>query len=1323
MNNFLYLQVESLEGSEPMAIFLKGKVSLPRLRLSTHRLELPPLFVLQPRVIQQQLKLYNDSDIPVKIQWKIGAADKREGQQRPLAQQQTREEKDAAVLEVEPWAEGRHGLQLSLSPSECIVEGRSCVCVKITCLGLCASSNLEAKAFCYGEGLVLPLQVSFAAACSGVSVAYALFTQQQLESAAELLRRKRDQRQYGWLRGQKMRLMSPGKREMLEASHAESSARTTKIGLCFNNSPSSNSKSGSVGRSRSSSREKSASGKDRDDNMESKQALDECSLEETANLCEDLQKAGIGVWGILQQRTQTLDQNLHNHKQEKLTVSELHAGSESKFLYVLVVNRCPIPSQVTLRAFTHDNQQIMPQKTLRHPMLCEEGRPAGALMCADCNSDSDSVNSSGKTMPACLMPRFKNVTRCTTNCSTNSNSGSRELSSVLTAEALLLQAASAHAPSETRQLQRNAFTRERPSFRAVSGVRTLQAKAGRERRQRLLAETEDRLVLIPHPESSCTLQQHQAALLALEMFAALPADFSAVLELSLEPCLPAKQDHSLLKLSQQQSVLFPLKIPVRGPLIVLPPLQQRIRLRNPLPPILVAQVTLKRPRTSGYQQQQVQQREQPQVEVESCCYRSNKQLLRLRKIHPNPQVGEARLTQVMSQHLMQHHEGQNVCFKVENITSKWLRVNWLLFDLGLWEMQTKLQEQLENTYELREAGLEAIRQRAISAAQEAASAAAEAAAAAAAATAVASAPATTARKPMRHTATRSPDPTVVAADAASAAAAAADEAAMKATEAAAAAADVGMVEAAGGWEALAAVTSPPPVALCTEQQDDQQQGQQYGPSSAVVESTRTMEKQATTMRTISSTPLVAEVMNRSIPGSSWSAKAASSLLDIKPKAISPVTKAAWADADGHVLPPSYCLISAESPISPEARGLAAAAEVMLLYRSSVPTEPVPNRAEPQTAAESSVEVMTVASAGAVDTIAQTSITRACQAAAPTCGVSQYNSCADSEQPRRIGAEGTTACDFTKAIPAETKMEEGRLLHPPSLEPNEMVLPPYGSTDVYLCPGSLQTAEGLHKLRALAIAVPLSTTPTTANLEAPSDAGPSATCTAAFGNSREATLLQSVMHRQPAQLFDVGEGASKETEPPVAPRTVNAPQCEQPIDCANNACPDTADSINAAASRTAAMPSWELASPQPVAATPLILDFWVETKRPHLQLGTTTETSQVGVEAAPRTAEGHLGTLCFMTSRKASESTEQGRSVAATPIYKEALLRLAPNCSPVTFFLSLEGECFKLHRAELQKQGLTQPSCEAQHQTLATNPKEPMARLTNPRAGACARHFD
>ncbi|KAL8272874.1 hypothetical protein Esti_003183 [Eimeria stiedai] len=1307
--------VETLEGSMPTVVPLKGRVTVPRLRLSTQHVQLPPLHVLHTYSVQQQLTVHNDSDLPVRIKWSTATKELVGSQHSQLSSEQQEELGGAAGIVQAPCLDENAALLVSLSPSECILEKRSSVSLQISCLGLRAALRVQARALCQAEGSVIPLLVSFAARCNGVSVTYCLLSQQQLLAAAALLKGRREDRQQRTLLTRKNALRWSERSNVQGHQHKKCVADA----VCWSDTISCDSRPQNNKRHPARSTER-RDGSNSRSNGDSSSHHEEHNCDNPADICSALQEAGIGLWGSLQEQP---PESLKQGHQVDLKPCDVDAGGEASFLYLFVCNCCPIPAKVTLQAFTHNTgQQQQQQNELseRHPVLSEEGRPAEAFTCADCNKNQNqSIPDAGEKShtPSWLVGR--NIASC--------SSGRGSCPTRLTAEALLVKAASAKAPLELQQLQQSAFGGTRPSFKTPTGVQTLQVLAGQRRRQHLISGVKEGLVLIPHPESTCRLGQNQSALLAVEIIAGHPGDFHAALRLSLEPSSATHRQASLPQ--QRQEVLFPMLLHVRGKALVLPPLQPRIRLGWTRPPVLAAHMTLQAPSSAVEQRRQLQQ--QQQACLLPTCYRSNKRLFPLKKIAESAEALTAAtetgtsLRPEESVPQQPQYLEQRATFRVQNQSCRWMRVKWLLFDLGLWEMQQQLQEQLERANTLKVAAIEALHERAVLTARKAAAAAEAAVSAAATAATLPTLP-LTARRPVRAMPAGVPDPAIVAAEAAAAAAVVAEEAAFYATEAASAAAATGMESASDGWEAIAAITAAAAdlAAGCVKRGGEQEQQEQLGAddvSSLLHEDSETLMLGMTESAiTISNHPTSPAAKSKQLAGGftravpAWSAEKTNRLV------FSP---AGWRDEVAKLIPPSNCLISFGSTVSVAARGIAAAAEVLRSLTASNSTVPTTAKAKPPSdgtiyakeclvsggdcEATEELNVLTgsleAASAEAqtgTRSSAQRSATDACYGAVGTCGVGGHAAERSSVEYQLQEEMGGTPENSKSARSTGTEREV-LVVPPPRIEPEEAIIAPYESFEVSLRFGNLQTAEGVHRLRA--IALPESICP-----EAPqgievtaAHAAVAGECDVACGWDQHLTAGRRAkpQSQQGQQDFVVAEGLIKTkpcTDPLQQEHATKYPLLTHELVDSKSRDRMSQEEHTAALhqapnkdrARSAGMALLELKEPQPVPAEPLILDFELETKRPWLQLSNADDRpkSFAGDKAIGNPAtDQNLGTLYFVGSTNGLKSRNEDRELTAIPVIRELVLQPGLCCGPISFRLSLEGQAFKFHKAELEQQ--------------------------------------
>ncbi|KAL8432539.1 hypothetical protein ACSSS7_004536 [Eimeria intestinalis] len=1306
---------------------------------------LPPLHALHTHSMQQQLTLHNDSDLPVKIKWNT-AGKKHAGSQhnQPLSDQQE-ESGEAGGKAQAASLDERAALLVSLSPSECILEKQSSVSLQISCLGLRAAPRVQARALCHAEGSVLPLQVSFAARCNGVSVMYAMFSQQQLFAAAALLKQRRVDQQQRTPVTQKEALGWRGRAKVQGDQHRKCTALCGAEAICWSDTMSCDSTPRGNKHHRSKSTERRGGSNSRGNSNNSSHREDD-NPENPADVCAALQKAGIGLWGGLQE--QPAD-SLEQRRQADLKHCDVDAGGEASFLYLFVCNCCPIAAKVTLQAFTHNTVQQHKQKnelSERHPLSSEEGRPAEAFTCADCNKSPrrNTPNSCEKNHTRSWLVG-RNVSSC--------GSGRRSCLIGLSAEALIVKAASPKAPLELQQLQHSAFGGNRPSFKASTGIQTLQVLARQRRRQYLISGAQEDIVLIPHPESTCSLAQNQSALLAVEIFGGHPGDFHAALGLSLEP-LSTKQQWASPP-QQRQEVFFPLLIHVRGKALVLPPLQQRIRFGLSRPPVLSAQMTLRAGSSAVQQHRELQQ--QQQACLRPTCYRSNTRLFPLKrtagctdaltaltatKTSPCPEYSVCQRPQDIEQKLT---------FQVHNNSCRRVRVKWLLFDLGLWEFQQQLQEQLKLVNTLKVAAIDALQERAVLAARKAA-AAAEVAAAAAATTSTLPAFPSTARRAVRTMPARAPDPAIVAAEAAAAAAVAAEEAAFYATEAANAAAATGMKSAADGWGAIAATikTAEQFAAGTVERGGKQKQRENLGAddiSSPLNEDTEIptlgMAEPAMAKERPSTSPAAhAKQLLGGVAGAlpAWSAEATKRHGN---------SSARWRDEVTKLIPPSKCLISSDSPVSLVARGIAAATEVLRSHMASTiraKAAPPPGKTIcsknclvagggfeaterldvlSRSLAAASAEAQTVTWSST-----QMSATDSCCGVVGSCSVEGYAAEMSSVECQLLEETGGV-WEISKSARCTGSKCETLAVRPPRIEPEEAIIAPNERFDVSLHFGRLQTAEGVHRLRAIALAEPLCLEAPQGNEVTAAHAEVAGECNVAYGQDHHLTARErSKPHmRQGQQDFVMTDGIFK-TE-----SCVDLMQGEHAIEhtlrtreLLDSESRDTTRQEEQAAALDQAPNEFEVCSagrtflklrkPQAVSAEPLILDFELETKRPWLQLITADDSpisSGAGNATANLAANQNLGTLYFVGSTTGLESRNDDRERAAVPVIRELVLQPALCSGPITFGLSLTGQAFKLHKAELKRQHQHQDGthAEAKRQRQVIGLKAPLLVTLHP----------
>ncbi|KAL8453895.1 hypothetical protein Emed_000606 [Eimeria media] len=1333
------MQVETLEGSISAVVPLQGRVRVPRLRLSRQHLQLPPLHVLHTHSVQQQLTIHNDSDLPVRIKWNT-ATELMGSQHNQLLADQQREPGEASGIAHAPASDNQAALLVSLYPSECILQKRSSVSLQISCLGLRPARRLQATALCHVEGSVLPLQVSFAAKCNGFSVTYALLSKQQLLAAAALLKRRREDRQRRAPKTQKKALRWREKAKV-QGSQCDVDAACWRDTTSCDSTPRDNERH----RGRSTERRDGSNSRG---TSSSPSHSEDHNDDNPADICAALQEAGIGLWGSLQEQPAESSEQRH---QAELTRCDVDAGGEASFLYLFVCNCCPIPAKVTLQAFTHNTwlqqqQQQQTESSERHPPLSEEGRPAEAFACADCTKNQR------RSVPgACEKTHTQSwlVGRNIASCS----SGRRSCPSRLTAEGLIEAAASARAPLEMQQLHQSAFGGNRPSFKTPAGIQTLHGLAGQRRRQHLISDAQEELVLIPHPESTCSLGQNQHVLLAVEIFAGYPGDFHAALKLSLEPSTAAHPQTSLPQ--QRQEVLFPLLIRVRGRALVLPPLQQRIRFGLSRPPVLTAQMTLRAPSSAEPCQELQQQR---QACLQPTCYRSNNRLLPLKKTAEGSDVltaaAETGTTPCPEDSLSQQPEyvEQRVTFTVQNNSCRWVRVKWKLFDLGLWELQQQLQEQLELAYTLKLAAIEALHERAVSTAKKAAAAAEAAASAAATTPTPTQTLPLTSRKPLRSMPARAPDPAMVAAEAAAAAAVAAEEAAFYATEAANAAAATGMEIASEGWEAIAAATATamPSAAGSVEREGKQDQQEHLGAADVV---SPLHEEADSPMLGIEESAMARG--NHPISAAAESKEVRGGVTCGLPARSAEATKrtgsSEWREEVTKLIPPSKCLISVDSPVSAVARGVAAATEVLRFHKASNSSVATTEKAAPSSdeticAKEGLVSdgdceategpgvptgSLALASEEAetgTNSSVQISVIDSCGGALRTCSVESY-----AAKINRVECQLQEETGGVLETSRNTRQEKGEVMVvlPPRIEPEEAIIAPYDCFEVSLHFGRLQTAEGMHRLRAIALPEPLCPEKPKANAVTDAQAGSAGECIVACGQAQRLTAGERAKpHLQQGRQDFVKADRITKTEPCVVP--LHHEQSMKCI-CGTSEVVDSESrdkmrkeehtaalhqASDEAGARSAAVAFLELEEPQRVLAEPLVLDFELATKRPCLQLSTADNSPRsyaAKTQTGHSAAEQNLGTLHFVSEGSGLKSSKEDGELTAVPVFRELVLQPALCCGPISFRLSLKGQAFKLHRAELEQQHQHQerPHTEAKPQKLVLDSKASMLVTLHP----------
>lgn len=1384
------------------------------------------MFLLRPLLLKQQLTVYNDGDIPIKICWNSPKQVADTASQQ-LVQQQG-EEQQVAERTVPPTAtpaaRGPCGLLVTVSPAECIVGSRSFVSLDISCLGILASPCLVVKAYCQGAGLMLPLQVTFAAACSGASITYALFTEQQLKAAASLLQQKRLPQEGLKVSAQHQNAFSA----LLQKGTVEE--RQHEQDVCLPG------------------QEASVSSRSRASSVASPRTEDENEMQQRPKgVAATLKAAGIGTWGVLKQQWNSAPHGSQGAPEVELPA--LTVGEENSFLYLLAINDSPIKTTIRLDALTsahqqqqtHQQEPVMRQQRIRHPSYCEDGRPVGALMCPDCTSSSSKVyNEVGSSSSREILSSWLAQTdACFTSCTNSSNHSSSSSSATnhnnnsgtkgrnggvldsdyLSAEALLVQAASFAAPSEMQHSFLGSLHADRPSFKTAAGVRALQITAARRRRQQLLRATDEGLVIIPHPESSCVLQQQQAALLALEMLASLPANFDAALRLSLEPSLPSSQQlQQHQQVVQHQAVtLIPLKVPVRGPLLQIPSPQQCLRFRDCMPPLMTAQIALQQPSMVEKGQKQLQQKQHSNF----TSYRTKTKLMLLKMPAKDPQVAEpaaavADTQQKQQQQCQQGDKEQRITFRIENSSSKWLHVNWILFDIGLWEMQQKLERQLQQAATLREAAIEALRQRVVGTACEAAAAAEAAVGAAAAATSVAAPTAVApSRKPQRSQPAKTPDLAVLAAEAAAAAAVAAEEASMRATEAAAAAAEFGILKTNVGWKALGEAATPANVSAAAadgdviakellpnttlELESSRRHPSLYASPDPLAQTDRqTVAGEAAAPAVVSKAAIIPQegpggilqgpslekgagrdgpvdlvstdalAPSSAVPGSAQETLPTSS--EEKPTGDE-AAAAAWADRYTELLPPHYCLVSDMMPLLPENRAVAAAVEVLRSQKTAAlaaPQRDLQSTAEEQAGQVDEATILAYGDAEAKPTgltahAAGEGTIKAVTSTQGSATASMLHSCdyswsargtrCSTELPQpSFNADGMLRCPaMTSTKPtasgeaaavaevAEPAMGGVAFCHKgiamPRMEPSEFVLAPYGTIEVSLCCGALQTSPGYHRLRAVGVAAPISMeaaqTGKIATTAAARDAYPvegkaTMACNSSgrkhpkMGKTQskqsaaapESKKSDTVCRRQQLQkrflsCTGVNPSSCPVTQPPNRPlRSLFNDTFEAVYQSQTAGIPaETPEAFDAAAGPADAAPSGDahgsgacLIVPTVLAATPLIVDFTIQTRLPSLRMTFGAENPTEPMKptvaepgAEKKTKEDTTGprALWFASEEAAAPGSEHvdsaGWPVTAVPILKEVILQPASHCHSVTCSVSIKGRSFKLVNAELQQQ--------------------------------------
>ncbi|XP_026190977.1 uncharacterized protein LOC34623060 [Cyclospora cayetanensis] len=1361
-----HIFVETLEGGQPVVVSIRAKVTLPKLRLSSHLLELPRLFLRQPMMLKKQLTVYNDSDIPTKIRWTSLA---------PMHHK----EQEQDQLRHSACGEGPHscqsdqgGLLVSLSPAESILRERSSVNVDICCVGLCAGTRLETKAFCKGDSLLVPLQVSLAGACSGVSVTYALFTQHQLVAAACLLQQRTRQ----------------NKSQERSSTHPDAAVEQhTHIKQEHKQTPFENRQQ-------------------RKSDIECTSASEE--LDWGVEAVEVLQASGIGTWGALECGVSNSRGN--SEGSQELALPKLHAGGDSAFVYLLAINNSPIPGALQVEAFTGQAPQQSLQKrqlhasAIRHPSLYEEGRPVGASMCPDCSgANAEWSCSNSRSLVLGTARRSSCSSTPTTNSLNSANSIEIGYASSLTAEALLIQAASFKAPSELKQLLPHTSAAQSLAFKTKSGVYTLQAAAGRQRRQQLLRMTEDGVLIIPHPETPCELQQHQAVLLAIEIFGAVPADYEGMLRLGLAPSehlqLPLKDPQWA---QEQCQVLIPVKIPVCGSLLLLPPLQKSIRYRECEPPLITAQISLQQPLIAAQLQKEQTALQRSGVVA---CYRKTALLLPLKGTKKNTEWLFATAATAEEQQQKQqnetrqklrrqrHDEEVRVNFKVENNSNQWLQVNWSLFDLGLWEMQRMLQQRLQQAAAVRDAALEALRQRAVEAAREAAAAASVAAAAAAKAEAAtvashSSSPAPP-RKPGMLQTSKAPSLSSALVAAAAEAAAAAEEAALKATEAATAAADAGIEEGSRGWEVLAGIVAEAMASTTSHMANEEHapkedQHQEIEPPLKPMEERPEQEaasapRSAPKMAMEIETALRAEITapegatHQSAAAMPSKAKDAAISLNNRAEGVAPTPHAAPAtktQIDTELLPPQEYFVREWMPLSAEARGIAAASVVLRTHRASVPAGQTPHDAAvPKANVIKHADSPAAATYEQVeDEFAEPEPLRQGRTAAANDGlrvvtegfVSGPEEESSSSRRSNLGSnsgnrrkkpeqfserEGPSALGPIRGDRAETLLTEviPPLSCAPRIEPCKAILAPFESLEVSLHCGLLLAATGVHRLRAIAHAVPLAA----GKAFAAHDASPAAECpsgqTTPVGSSTQVTTHETESQRQQQQTMQHGFASRTESGKGQAVvgctssavdkqkektfrNTTSAfplvwPYSQQPLYTASDAKLHSVEQqrtgtmpgphVATSATRTGAGPTpiTALTATQRSDAEPLIVDFCIETKPPCFRLSSKGESH--GEAAAtegtvtPPKGTARLGTVWFTASPVTNGSNGQKADVSEGLVLREVLLEPLPYCNSIRCGVSLEGKAFKLFQAKVQDRHQQEKFLPQQQQTLHHHPED------------------
>ncbi|OEH80344.1 hypothetical protein cyc_07019 [Cyclospora cayetanensis] len=1198
-----HIFVETLEGGQPVVVSIRAKVTLPKLRLSSHLLELPRLFLRQPMMLKKQLTVYNDSDIPTKIRWTSLA---------PMHHK----EQEQDQLRHSACGEGPHscqsdqgGLLVSLSPAESILRERSSVNVDICCVGLCAGTRLETKAFCKGDSLLVPLQVSLAGACSGVSVTYALFTQHQLVAAACLLQQRTRQN-----KSQERSSTHPDaaveQHTHIKQEHKQTpfeNRQQRKSPSCVSNVTNNGSRS-SACRMHNSASCKGRHGKQHSDLAARKGSCNiarirsinrdiECTsaseeLDWGVEAVEVLQASGIGTWGALECGVSNSRGN--SEGSQELALPKLHAGGDSAFVYLLAINNSPIPGALQVEAFTGQAPQQSLQKrqlhasAIRHPSLYEEGRPVGASMCPDCSgANAEWSCSNSRSLVLGTARRSSCSSTPTTNSLNSANSIEIGYASSLTAEALLIQAASFKAPSELKQLLPHTSAAQSLAFKTKSGVYTLQAAAGRQRRQQLLRMTEDGVLIIPHPETPCELQQHQAVLLAIEIFGAVPADYEGMLRLGLAPSehlqLPLKDPQWA---QEQCQVLIPVKIPVCGSLLLLPPLQKSIRYRECEPPLITAQISLQQP----------------------------------------------------------------------------------LIAAQLQKEQTALQRS--------------------------------------------------------------------------------GEAALKATEAATAAADAGIEEGSRGWEVLAGIVAEAMASTTSHMANEEHapkedQHQEIEPPLKPMEERPEQEaasapRSAPKMAMEIETALRAEITapegatHQSAAAMPSKAKDAAISLNNRAEGVAPTPHAAPAtktQIDTELLPPQEYFVREWMPLSAEARGIAAASVVLRTHRASVPAGQTPHDAAvPKANVIKHADSPAAATYEQVeDEFAEPEPLRQGRTAAANDGlrvvtegfVSGPEEESSSSRRSNLGSnsgnrrkkpeqfserEGPSALGPIRGDRAETLLTEviPPLSCAPRIEPCKAILAPFESLEVSLHCGLLLAATGVHRLRAIAHAVPLAA----GKAFAAHDASPAAECpsgqTTPVGSSTQVTTHETESQRQQQQTMQHGFASRTESGKGQAVvgctssavdkqkektfrNTTSAfplvwPYSQQPLYTASDAKLHSVEQqrtgtmpgphVATSATRTGAGPTpiTALTATQRSDAEPLIVDFCIETKPPCFRLSSKGESH--GEAAAtegtvtPPKGTARLGTVWFTASPVTNGSNGQKADVSEGLVLREVLLEPLPYCNSI-----------------------------------------------------------